>query len=172
MEEKFIINGVELSNYDIIRAFQQFVNRDDIDGFDIVLKNLHNQKCNAYKALQTYIDCCNYMKVDEDCELCVPAKILNVSNTYPYMTDMLIKLEAFRKLLICRDAYWKSFDNWKPHYQSGVDNTFYTIFRFNDKIDKGATSHRGAILAFPTEESRDYFYNCFSDLIEECSDFL
>ena len=85
----------------------------------------------------------------------------------------------FTKLIICRDAYWKiagevmGLDKpWTPKYETLVDNTFFTIQTFNGEINKSGTSHRNSILAFPTEEMRDVFYENFKDLIEECKELL
>lgn len=83
------------------------------------------------------------------------------------------------KLLICRDAYWKiageemGLDKpWKPNYETLVDNEYFTIHTFNNEIVKSGTSHRNAILAFPTEEIRDAFYENFKGLIEACKELL
>ena len=88
-------------------------------------------------------------------------------------------LTNFQRLLIFRDAYWKiagevmGLDKpWTPKYETLVDNTFFTIQTFNGEINKSGTSHRNSILAFPTEEMRDVFYENFKDLIEECKELL
>ena len=80
--------------------------------------------------------------------------------------------ESFIKLKICRDAYLRIAGDWKPVHQSGKDNTFYTIHRFNNEIIKSKTSHRHSLLEFPNEEMRDAFYENFKDLIEECEELL
>lgn len=89
------------------------------------------------------------------------------------------KLNILGKLLICRNAYWKIAGEemklgkpWEPKYISLEDNTYFTIQTFNSEIDKSATSHRNAILAFPTKEMRDAFYENFKDLIEQCKELL
>lgn len=81
-------------------------------------------------------------------------------------------LDNLQMLLICRDAYWKIVEKWKPEYKEGVNNNYYTIHTFNNKITLAATSHRNAILAFPTEEMRQTFYVNFKNLIEECKELL
>ena len=88
-------------------------------------------------------------------------------------------MNTFVKLLICRDTYWKiageelGLDKpWEPKYEALVNNTFFTIQTFNGEIDKSATSHRNSILAFPTKEMRDAFYENFKDLIEQCKELL
>lgn len=88
-------------------------------------------------------------------------------------------LGALQKLLCCRDAYWKIVGEemglgkpWEPKYEALMDNTFFTIQTFNGKIDKSATSHRNSILAFPTIEMRDVFFDNFKGLIEQCKELL
>lgn len=87
--------------------------------------------------------------------------------------------ESFIQLIRCRNAYWKIAGEqmglgkpWEPKYEALMDNTFFTIQTFNGEIDKSATSHRNSILAFPTIEIRDAFYENFKDLIEQCKELL
>ena len=87
--------------------------------------------------------------------------------------------ESFIQLIRCRNAYWKIAGEqmglgkpWEPKYEALTDNTFFTIQTFNGEIDKSATSHRNSILAFPTIEMRDIFYENFKDLIECCKELL
>lgn len=93
-----------------------------------------------------------------------------------HKAELLFNLE---KLLICRDAYWKIYGEeigldkpWEPEYAALKDNTYFIIQTFNGEIDKSATSHRNAVLAFPTIEMRDTFYENFKDLIEQCKELL
>ena len=83
----------------------------------------------------------------------------------------------FAKLLICRDAYWKIAGEeiglgkpWKPDCNSG--SQFYCISVSGNIICKGKWYTDNKILAFPTEEMRDAFYDNFKDLIEQCKELL
>ena len=87
-------------------------------------------------------------------------------------------LMAFQELLICRDAYWKiageqmGLDKpWQPDWTDNYQKKF-TISYYQDEIDltNGPNVHR--LLAFPTEEMRDAFYENFKDLIEQCKELL
>lgn len=105
-----------------------------------------------------------------------PENQLIKCGVYGYKAGLLSK---FQELLICRDAYWKIAgeemglsEPWKPKYISLVNNEYFTIHTFNNEIIKSGTSHRNAILAFPTEEMRDAFYENFKDLIEKCKELL
>ena len=86
-------------------------------------------------------------------------------------------MESFVKLLICRDAYWKIAGEqmglgkpWKPDWTS--DKPFYCISVSGNIIGKGKWYTDNKILAFPTEEMRDAFYENFKDLIEQCKELL
>ena len=84
----------------------------------------------------------------------------------------------FQKLLICRDAYWKIAgeqmglsEPWKPDWYDEYEYKFVIICSRNDIIEE-TYDIRNAILAFPTEEMRDAFFENFKDLIEKCKEFL
>ena len=87
-------------------------------------------------------------------------------------------LESFVKLLICRDAYWKIAGEemglgkqWEPDWKHGKDK-FYCICTTEGEIVLGEWYIDNKILAFPTEEMRDAFYENFKDLIELCKELL
>lgn len=86
-------------------------------------------------------------------------------------------LEDLQALLICRDAYWKIESErmklgkpWEPDWSNDLSK--YYISFYNNKVDKGVISYSNKILAFPTEEMRDAFYENFKELIEECKELL
>lgn len=69
---------------------------------------------------------------------------------------------ALGKLIQLRDEWWRQL-NWKPNW--GNYEKKYIIFCTNNiTTDYNITANR--ILAFPTEEVRDKFLDCFKDLIE------
>ena len=86
--------------------------------------------------------------------------------------------ESFIQLIRCRNAYWKiageqmGLDKpWEPDW-TNLDQVKYCIW-----VDIGEfitmINVRGQhILAFPTEEIRDAFYENFKDLIEQCKELL
>ena len=86
-------------------------------------------------------------------------------------------LESFVKLLICRDAYWKIAGEemglgkpWEPNWIESSPK--YTITVIENKFEKRFALTQSYILAFPTEEMRDAFYENFKDLIESCKELL
>lgn len=116
---------------------------------------------------KTYKECCDILDVEP------------YSKSAGYKSDLIT---AFRNLLICRDAYWKIAGEkmrlkmpWEPDYTIDKDGTGtikFCIKNIGGKIKKIETSESNTILAFPTVEMRDTFYENFKDLIELNRDFL
>ena len=86
-------------------------------------------------------------------------------------------MESFVKLLICRDAYWKIAGeemgmgySWK--YDMSKDEFSCAISYQYGRIEKNEIRHKNAILAFPTKEIRDAFYENFKKEIEQCKELL
>lgn len=80
-------------------------------------------------------------------------------------------LNDFEKLIVCRDACWKLAGYWKPNWES--DSVKYVIYNLANEVqlDDGGR-HVNAILAFPTAEMRDAFYEDFKSLIETCKELI
>lgn len=118
---------------------------------------------NRNKIPTTYEECCKIIEDVADASLtCFACNLLN----------------NFQKLLLCRDAYWEIAGEqmglnelWEPDW-TDLDQLKYCIW-----VDVGEfitmINVRGQhILAFPTEEMRDAFYENFNDLIEQCKELL
>lgn len=106
---------------------------------------------------ESYAECCKVLGIDRELYiLCITHKQDLMANFY--------------RLLVCRDAYWKLADNWKPDWGSVSDK--YTIFPVRKEIwrDRGQTVN--TVLAFPTPEMREAFYENFKNLIEQCKELL
>ena len=108
----------------------------------------------------TYEECCG---------------ILGMTFDYPDIRMVSIDeynlYSNFIQLIRCRDAYWKLADNWKPNWNNDADY-FYTIKYKSAHIRLYNCTDEYAILAFPTEEMRDAFYDNFKELIEKCKELL
>ena len=109
---------------------------------------------------KTYEECCKVL-----------GKYADV--TYGYKKDVL---HSFQKLLICRDAYWKLYGEemglgkpWEPDWGKSA---CYTICCNANRIVFGIDKFRNTVLAFPTKEMRDAFYENFKELIEQCKVLL
>lgn len=102
----------------------------------------------------TYVKCCDVLKIPKD----VPLSYNNL-------------LYKFEELLICRNAYWKIADNWKPDWADNNEKKYIINFYQNEINFTNGTNVK-FILAFPTKEMRDAFYENFKDLIEKCKELL
>ena len=74
---------------------------------------------------------------------------------------------ALCQLLICRNAWW---GDWKPDWTN--ESPKYVIDSVNNKLATFANINTSRVLAFPTSEMCDEFYNTFKDLIEEAKELL
>ena len=121
---------------------------------------------------KTYDECCQVLGIEVR-DFDILYNMLDTSEKN-YCNNLDRLLNTFRKLLICRDAYWKIAREemglekpWKPTME-----TVYCISR-NDNVIK--CSYRGGksnILEFPTPEMRDAFYENFKFEIEICKGLL
>lgn len=87
-------------------------------------------------------------------------------------------IRAFQILLICRDAYWKIAGEemelgkpWKPDWMNNLQHKHYISTEWDEiKINFNSTTNK--ILAFPTKEMRDAFYENFKKDIEFVKELL
>ena len=86
-------------------------------------------------------------------------------------------LEDLQALLICRDAYWKIAGEqmglgkpWKPYWS--IYEHKFCLGTDKGKVLKECVTTGNRILAFPTKEMRDAFYENFKELIEVCKELL
>ena len=129
------------------------------DGYEFFGINDDNQVVLAKKQPQypkTYIECAKSLE-------CFGAAHID-----GYKCELLEKLQ---ELLICRDAYWKIAGDWNPDWANANERK-YCIVNTEGNITKWVLKTTNKILAFPTEEMRDAFYENFKDLIEQCNELL
>jgi hypothetical protein len=85
-------------------------------------------------------------------------------------------IENFQRLLYARDAYWKIAGEEKgldkPWKQDYNDRCFIIVNNNGNIHHYEYHGNNNVILAFPTEEMRDTFYESFKDLIEICMELL
>lgn len=115
------------------------------------------------KYLKTYKECCDTLGIDT---------MDNDAKGYKHFLVI-----QFQELLIARDAYWKMAGeqmglgkSWKPDWNWREDK--FCIGTIYDEIEKFHAGSQNSMLAFPTEEMRDTFYENFKDLIESCKELL
>lgn len=111
---------------------------------------------------KTYKECCDILGLDT-----------MVNDAQGYKWVLIMRLQ---ELIICRDAYWKIAGEkmrlkkpWKPDYT--IDEDGFGLFKFciknmGGKIKMVETAEANTILAFPTKEMRDAFYDNFKESIE------
>ena len=117
---------------------------------------------------ESYEECCNVLDID-DRELVFNGEY-RASKLY---WKQLGRLNILNKLLICRDAYWKIAGDWKLDWAMYSGPKHCIIYSDNEIKWQGKHFVTEAkILAFPTGEMRDAFYENFKDLIEECKELL
>lgn len=144
------------------------------DGYEIteVSKNKVFIKPIKPKYPTTYEDCCKVLGISYRAQL---------SYTYPdvergniYLTKEKHLLDAFMKLQICRDAYWKIAGE-EMGLGKSWESTTETVYGISRTANLICQTHRygnSKILEFPTKEMRDVFYENFEDLIEQCKELL
>lgn len=124
---------------------------------------------------KTFDECCKVLlgKTSfQDFTLCLTklSTITKMDNVISPDPPHIKEINALYKLLICRDAYWKIAGDWKPEFRFGKKK--YCIMTKDNKVISSTVEETNRILAFPTEEMRDTFYENFNDLIEDCKELL
>ena len=92
-----------------------------------------------------------------------------------YKKDLI---EKFQDLLYARDAYWKIAGEqmglgkpWKPDWNDDYQDKWIINF-YRDDVNLTDAQNVHFVLAFPTEEMRDAFYENFKELINETKELL
>ena len=101
-----------------------------------------------------------------------------ISDITDYEDRLSNLMSDLYKLLICRDAYWKIAGEqmglgkpWKPDWTK-ADERKYCIVNTEENIAKWIQKTTNKILAFPTEEMANAFYENFKELINEVKELL
>ena len=114
---------------------------------------------------KTYEECCKVMNY-----CCNPVAVKTTHK------EELIR--KFQFLLLYRDAYWKIAGEemglgkpWEPDWINQKSSK-YCIASVEGQIKTAERYIINTILAFPTKEMRDAFYENFKELIEICKELL
>lgn len=118
---------------------------------------------------KTYEECCKVLNLTKYPPALVPNKAAFISQykDFPYYYE----IQKLAELLVCRNAYWKIAGDWKPDWGK-ADEKKYCIVNTEGYIAKWVQKTTNKILAFPTAEMRDAFYENFKDSIEQCKELL
>ncbi|WP_299230255.1 hypothetical protein [uncultured Bacteroides sp.] len=122
-----------------------------------------------FKYPKSYEECCEVLGFNDKW-----GKGDNEYSIYGYMSD---KLRTFQKLLLCRDAYWKiageEMGLGKPWKADWIEDSIkYVIYEVYHQIRTCCFSYGKQLLAFPTLEMRDAFYENFKKQINEVKELL
>jgi hypothetical protein len=195
----FFVNGLSYPTVATTNKTEEYVGNeanksvnDNISKDDEhpILKELHEKMEELYKYFKeklesatnsypkTHSECCKILGIESYIELGFIDTDYNIHEEFDlsnYNVSLLTLLNAFRKLIDCRNAYWKIIGEemglgkpWEPSENDrvaaicGLGNKVTTPFHY------GAVS----MLEFPTEEIRDIFYENFKTLIETCVYFI
>ena len=134
-----------------------------IDTHKIVLE----KKKKEYPKL--FVDCCAILYPNDNFQI-VSQRVKG------HKGDLLFH---FQKLLICRDAYWKLYGEdmglgkpWELSIGTPIYYIYYNRTVGTIKNDYADDIQCNIILAFPTAEMRDAFYENFKEFINECKELL
>jgi hypothetical protein len=120
---------------------------------------------------KTYEECCKVLEIDGN------SLLINTKNITEYERDLGNLMGRLHRLIICRDAYWKLAGEemglgkpWKPDWTT--DDVKHSLVNVSNTIILSVECKVGRILAFPTKEMRDAFYENFKKEIESCKELL
>ena len=118
---------------------------------------------------QSYEECCDVLDTH-------PSRSVDstfITDLTDYEDNLSNLMSNLYKLLICRDAYWKIAGDWKPDWTMYSGPKHCIIYSDNQIKWQGKSFVTEAkVLAFPTDMMRDFFYENFKDLIEECKELI
>lgn len=81
------------------------------------------------------------------------------------------QFDIYKKLLMCRDEWWRIYDNWTPNWEDGMQQKF-CIHGYKKNLSTEISYFIKMPLAFPTAEMRDEFMYWFKDDILACIDIV
>ena len=126
---------------------------------------------------KTYEECCKilgFLNVD----LCFNADYRSFDASKEQWKRLGL-MNQFYQLLICRDAYWKLYGEdmglgkpWELSIGTPIYYIYYNRTVGTIKNDYADDIQGNIILAFPTKEMRDAFYENFKGEIEICKELL
>ena len=142
---------------------------------NIVLKEKKKELPKTWLKCLRIIDHAEYIKEDSEIDKChiddLPYKDGLYDNNGRNMLPRGLgkPMLALCQLLVCRNAWWKQL-GWKPDWDDG--NNKFTIIYSCGTVCCDYNKKCSRILAFPTPEVRDQFFDTFRDLIEEAKELI
>ena len=160
----------EYKNNDKEWLFNKLATLDNITALESIQDIFNHLQQSKYP--QTYEECCKILGVSE-------FEYNHTGTKVWYRHRLMATLD---NLMLCRYAYWKIAGEemglgkpWKPNLSTADYGRKFMpcIANFNGEINREVNGgYKNMILAFPTAEMRDAFYENFKDLIEDCKELL
>lgn len=75
------------------------------------------------------------------------------------------------QLIVCRDAWLKQHNKWKPNWKNAKEAK-YVINVERGVLERSVKFIESCPMAFPTQEMRDSFLECFEYKLERCKELL
>ena len=75
------------------------------------------------------------------------------------------------QLIVCRDAWLKQYNKWKPNWKNAKEAK-YVINVERGVLARSVKFIESCPMAFPTQEMRDSFLECFEYKLERCKELL
>lgn len=168
--ERFDDNGLPfnewLSHRGAFHIPEGYILKDENDNVINTTKIVLEKKKKEYP--KTYEECCKVLGYDNKETYCV---------CHTYANERLF--ESLYRLKVCRDAYWKIAGDemgldkpWEPDWCNEKIKYCLVNIPIYGGVCKRQYTDIKCILAFPTEEMRDAFYENFKSEIEICKELL
>lgn len=136
---------------------------------------IENGKIKIIKKLYPYTfqECCEILRICPGGELQYDYDIDDPSSKFDtkYEDALVDKLDAFRKLIICRDAYWKTID-WKPDMHDNNTERYVITYDIVEEKLKTNVAYVPFVLMFPDKNMADVFMKKFESLIIKCKEWI
>lgn len=97
------------------------------------------------------------------------AKIVSVNEGVLLCASDVQEMEA-EKLRICRDAYWRLAEDWKPDWKKNTKK--HCVVIRDGRVGVATTISKQRRFAFPTPEMADAFAKNFKKEFEACKEVL
>ena len=151
----------EYKNNDKEWLFNKLAMLDNITALESIQDIFNYLQQSKYP--KTYEECCRVLGVSE----------FEYNHTGTKMWYRHKLMATLDNLMLCRDAYWKLAGEemglgkpWEPDWKECKYPSHCIIVEFDN------FKHLSHILAFPTPEMRDVFYENFKEEIEICKELL
>ena len=122
---------------------------------------------------KTYKECCKVLGIEGG------RLMFNTKDITEYEENLIYKIGKLEHIKVCRDAYWKLYGEemglgkpWELSIGTPIYYIYYNRTVGTIKNDYADDIQGNIILAFPTPEMRDAFYENFKELINECKELL